>query len=155
EDGVAQLADVSRPTCSSPLFEHARRDRRRLGVDLARDTLDERRDVLETAAKGRERDATDGEAMEQVVAEATFEHVRVHVTSRRGDDAYVALDPVVAADAAHFGALERTKEAWLKIERELAELVDEERAAVDLLEHAFSNAYRAGEGAALVPEELR
>ena len=42
----------------------------------------------------------------------------------------------VAADAAHLAPLERAQELRLQLERQLADLVDEERAAVRLLEDA-------------------
>src|SRR5262249_30136010 len=42
-----------------------------------------------------------------------------------------------------------------KRELEIADLVDEERTAVRLLEHASPHRYGAGEGASLVAEELR
>src|SRR5439155_9445017 len=72
----------------------------------------------------------------------------------RRDDADVALDPIVAAHPPYLRALERAEQSWLQIERQLAELVDEQRAAVRLLEDALARADGAGERATLVSEEL-
>jgi hypothetical protein len=50
--------------------------------------------------------------------------------------------------------LERAQEAGLKRARELADLIEEQRAAVGLLEHAEAALRRAREGALLVAEQL-
>ena len=53
-----------------------------------------------------------------------------------GDDAHV--DPAIdlAADAPDLAALERAQEPRLQVERQLADLVEEQRAAVGALEGA-------------------
>ena len=50
--------------------------------------------------------------------------------------------------------LERAQQLRLQVERQLANLVEEQRAALGALERARVLGVRAGEGAALVAEEL-
>ena len=60
----------------------------------------------------------------------------------------------LAADAAELALLEDAEELGLDAGRHLADLVEEERAAVGELEAARAAVAGAGEGAALVAEEL-
>src|SRR5262249_43045962 len=71
-----------------------------------------------------------------------------------GDDAHVDLVVVRAADALDLATLEHAQDLRLQIERELADLVEEDRAARCGFEGALARSDRAGEGAALVTEEL-
>jgi len=65
------------------------------------------------------------------------------------------LKEPIAADATHLGPLERAQELGLEREIEVADLVDEQRAPVGLLEYAVSCGDGARERATLVAEELR
>src|SRR5205085_3113460 len=76
------------------------------------------------------------------------------VLVRRREDAHVDVDDVLAADARDLAALERAEHLRLRHEIHVADLVEEERAAVRLLEEAAALALRAGERALLVTEEL-
>ena len=78
----------------------------------------------------------------------------LEVLVRRGDDAHVAAHRVVAADAVELAVGEHAQQARLQVERHVADLVEEQRAAVGLLEAAAPRRLRAGEGAALVAEQL-
>ena len=53
-----------------------------------------------------------------------------------GDDAHVDRDGSCAAEPAHHARLERAQQLRLQLERQLADLVEEERAAVGALEGA-------------------
>jgi hypothetical protein len=59
-----------------------------------------------------------------------------------------------AADALDLAGLDRAQELGLRLEREVADLVEEERAGVGELELALLRLHRAGERALLVAEEL-
>ena len=72
----------------------------------------------------------------------------------RGDDAHVDLDRDAAADRRVLALLEHAQQLRLRLHRHVADLVEEERAAVGLLEPAGAAGHRAGEGALLVAEEL-
>ena len=55
---------------------------------------------------------------------------------RRGEDAHVDVDHVLAADARDLAGLQRAQHLGLRGEVHVADLVEEERAAVRLLEEA-------------------
>ena len=61
---------------------------------------------------------------------------------------------LVGADAPHLAPLEHAQQLGLQVDGQLADLVQEHRAAVGGLEHALARRHRAGEGAALVTEQL-
>ena len=63
-------------------------------------------------------------------------HLAVEIAPRRGEDAHVDAQPLAAADALHLAALDRAQELRLEREIEVADLVEEQRAAVGLLEDA-------------------
>src|SRR5262249_57515454 len=72
----------------------------------------------------------------------------------RGEDADVERDRAVSADAPDVGPLERAEELGLQREIEVADLVDEQRAPVRLLEDALARRDGPRERSALVAEEL-
>src|SRR5262249_39930211 len=73
----------------------------------------------------------------------------------RRDDADVDLDGAIAADALHLALLEDAEELGLEPEVELPDLVEEDGAALGLLEDAAVLPDGAGERALLVAEERR
>jgi hypothetical protein len=79
---------------------------------------------------------------------------RARISVGRGDHAHVDAQELVGADALDFAFLERAQELRLHRERELTDLVEEERAAVGDLELPGAIAARAGVGAAQMTEEL-
>ena len=94
------------------------------------------------------------DAVEEVLAEAARLHVGGEVAVRRGDDAHVDLDVLRVAEAPDVLLLQHAQELHLQVERQLADLVEEERAAVGLLEEAAPVGDGVGERALLVAEEL-
>src|SRR4029078_3005184 len=70
------------------------------------------------------------------------------------DQADVDLDGLEAADALELALLDRAQELDLHLDRDLADLVEEQRAAVGELEPAGLARRRAGERALLVAEQL-
>ena len=55
---------------------------------------------------------------------------------RGGDHAHVGLDRLVAADAIELAVGQHAQQARLQLERHVADLVEEQRAALGLLEAA-------------------
>src|SRR5207253_1219460 len=96
----------------------------------------------------------DGEAEIEVLAEAAVVHLALEASVRRGDDADVDLTGARLPDAADLLRLERAQELRLHLERQLADLVEENGAALGRLERAHPIAVGAGERAAHVPEQL-
>src|SRR5439155_2580690 len=87
-------------------------------------------------------------------AEAPRPDAGLQVLVGRGDQPDVHPDRRVTADALHLLLLDRAQELGLGLERHVADLVEEERAAVRGLELALAPGDRAGERAPLVAEEL-
>ena len=82
------------------------------------------------------------EAVVEVLAERLRLDHRRQVAVRRGDDPHVDADRPLAADAHDLAVLHDAQQADLRGERELADLVEEQRAAVGLLEPALAAAWR-------------
>jgi hypothetical protein len=66
----------------------------------------------------------------------------------------LALERLVAAHAVELPVGQHAQQPRLQVERHVADLVEEQRAAVGLLEAPAAHGLRAGEGAALVAEEF-
>jgi hypothetical protein len=89
-------------------------------------------------AERRQLDARDGEPVVEVLPEPPLLDLHLEITSGGRHDAGVDAEPSLSPHALHFAALERPEELWLQRRVEVADLVDQERPAVSLLEHAFS-----------------
>ena len=66
---------------------------------------------------------------------------------RGGDDAHVDGDLLLSADRLDASLLERAQQLRLQLERELADLVEEQGAVVRALERAFAVVVGTGERA--------
>ena len=95
------------------------------------------------------------QAVVQVLAKRLRLDHRRQIAVRGGDDADVDAHRPLAADAHDLAVLHDAQQAHLRGEGELADFVEEQRAAVGLLEPALAPRHRAGERALLVAEELR
>jgi hypothetical protein len=95
------------------------------------------------------------QAVEEVLAEAALLHGAPQVDVRRRHDAHVHLDHVDAAQAHELAVLQHAQQLRLGLERDVADLVEEERALVGQLEQALLRVDGAREGALHVPEEVR
>src|SRR5262249_40933507 len=116
--------------------------------------LGQRADVLDTLAERGASDRKYVEAEEKVLAETPPGHLALEVFVGGGEDAYVDVDDVLAAHAAHFARLQGAQHLGLRRQIHVADLVEEQRAAVRLLEETAFSRRRARERAALVSEEL-
>ncbi len=110
-------------------------------------------------SRGRSRSAGDAqihdvEAVEQILAEGAARHALGHVAVGGGDDADVDLDRLGAADAVDLALLDGAQELGLEMERHLGDFVEQQGAAIGLLELADATRHRTGEGALLVAEQL-
>ena len=125
-----------------------------LAGDLGDQEAGQVRQVLDTLAQRRHADGHDVESVVEVLAELARPHLGLQVAVGGGDDAHVDLEGAAAADPLEFALLEHAQQLGLKGGADLADLVEEQGAAVGLLEAALAGADRAGEGALFVPEEL-
>ena len=94
------------------------------------------------------------QAVEEVLAEAARRDLRLQVAVGGGDDPHVDLDGLLAADALELLLLQHAQQLELQAGRHVADLVEEQGAAVGQLEPAELALDGAGEGALLVAEQL-
>ena len=73
----------------------------------------------------------------------------------RGDDAHVDLDRLDAAEPHELALLDHAQQLGLGLERDVADLVEEDRPLVGELEEPLLRIHRAGEGALDVAEQVR
>ena len=92
--------------------------------------------------------------MQQVGAEAAFGDQRFQRLVGRRDHAHVDFDQLAPADAEELAFGEHAQQPRLQRRRHVADLVQEQRAAMGLLEAADMAPVRAGEGAGLVAEQF-
>src|SRR5262249_6365320 len=115
---------------------------------------DEQRNVLDALPKRRNPHGDDVDAVVEVLPHAALGHRcgKVHVGG--ADDPHVDLDPAVGAELLDFSLLEDPQQLELHVQRDALDLVEEPRAPARQLDLADTVVHRAGERAALVPEEL-
>ena len=118
--------------------------------ELVREQLD----VVRALAQRRQVDLHHGETIVEILAQLAVGDRLLEVLVRRGDDADVDVDLLLAAEPANLPRLERAQQLHLDVRRHLGHLVEEDRAAARHLERARLLVGRAGEGALLVPEQL-
>src|SRR5581483_12074324 len=92
--------------------------------------------------------------VEDILAEASGGDLGLEVAVRRRDDPDVDGDRLRPADPLELPILEHAEQLRLRLEGQLADLVEEERAAVGQLEAADAPRVGPREGALLVPEQL-
>src|SRR6185437_627005 len=117
-------------------------------------TARDRRDVLPAIAQRRQMNVEHVQAIVEVFAKAPLAHLTLQIAVGSDDDAGVDRDRLDRADAADLPLLQHTQELALKVNAHLGDRIEQERAAVGLLEHPGAAALaRAGESAVDVAEE--
>ena len=94
------------------------------------------------------------QAVVEIGTETSCGHLGFEVAVGGRHHAHVDGDRPLAADPLQPPLLEHAQELDLQVQRHLADLVEEDGPFVSQLEVALARRHRAGEGAALVPEEL-
>jgi hypothetical protein len=94
------------------------------------------------------------DAVVQVGAVLAALHHLLEVAVGGADQPHVDLHRLAAADAFELALLQHAQQLGLEGRRDVADLVEEQRAAVRHLEAALAVAHGAGEGALLVAEEF-
>ncbi len=92
--------------------------------------------------------------MEEVFAERGAGHGFFEIAMRGRDDAHVTAHRHVIADALEHAFLQHAQQLHLHRRAHVADLVEEQRAALGDLETALAGGHRAGEGAFLMAEQL-
>ena len=149
---VEQLAHVARPVVGEQpghrLFGDGARRR------AAQRVADQLGDVAAPRAQRRHLDLDHREPVVEILAQRGAGRARAHRPVGGGDDARARAQRLVAADALEGPLLHAAQQLGLQRRIEVADLVEEQRAFARGLEAPGAPAGRAGEGAALVAEEL-
>ena len=125
-----------------------------LHVQVFDEILGEQDDVALALGEGRHHDGEDVQAVVQVLAEELLLHQLLEVAAGGGEEAHVGMQFLVAADAREGAFLQEPQELDLGLHGQVADLVEEERAAVGGLRASDAAADRARERALLMAEEL-
>ena len=118
------------------------------------EVLGQRQDVLGAVAQRRQVDVDDVQPVEQVLAEAAVRQALFQILVGGGDDAHVDLLAARRPQRPDLALLQDAQQLGLQRGRQLADLVEEQGAAVGLDEQAGAIRARVGERAALVAEQL-
>ena len=114
----------------------------------------QRGNVLDALAQRRNRDRKDVETIVEIASErSVFDHA-LEIAVRRGDDPHVDALGSRAAEAFELALLQNPQQLGLHFERDVTDLVEEQRAAVRQFEPASPARDRAGERALLVSEQF-
>ena len=156
---MAQRADIAGPIVTG---EQHGKIGRHLGQGLAvffgvkRQIMPEQqRHILATFAQRRQQDLDGVEAKQQVGAESPFiaEHRRRHVG--RCDDPDIERHAAVAADRRYPALFERGQQLGLQVQRQVADFIEEDGAAIGRLEASDAIGTSIGEGTLHIAEQFR
>ncbi len=92
--------------------------------------------------------------MQQVGAELPLRNQTFQVLVGGGNHPHVDADQFTATDAEELALRQHAQQPGLQRQRHVADLIQEQCAAIGLLEAADMAALRAGEGAGFVAEQL-
>ena len=98
--------------------------------------IDEQRNVARPLAQRRQPDGDDVDAEVEVLAEAPRLDLVLELAVGRRDHAHVDLDRLGAADAADLALLQDAQQLRLHLAGDVADLVEEDGAALRLFEDA-------------------
>src|SRR5438552_4012610 len=153
-DGVFELTDIAAPGMAEqqPLGLRRKRPERhavRLGI-FAGKMARKGENVLWPFAQGRQLQIHDVEPVEQILAERVALYRLRKVAVRGRDDADVDFDRLAAAHPVDLALMKRAQELGLQPRIHFADLVEQQRAAIGLLEFAEAARDGAGERALLM-----
>src|SRR5512134_3402060 len=140
DDDVAQLAHVPGEVVVAPelgggVAERERGELRLVGVELP-EVVEQQHAVLVHLAERGDADREHAQAVVEVGAEVPLADLLAQVAVGGGDHARPAEPPLRLPDALVFAVLQHAQELRLQLERQLADLVQEERAVCRVLEVA-------------------
>src|SRR5271166_129116 len=157
-DRVLQFTNIAHPGLLLQLVHRRRRYPRNAFVhgqgELADEVVREQRDVLAAFAQRRQFDAEDVEPVEKVGTELTLLDQFFQILVGGGDAAEVYLNDLVAAHARDFALLQHAQQVGLRLESDVADLIEKHGSTFGDFEFAFLAILRAGECAFLVSEEF-
>jgi hypothetical protein len=125
-----------------------------LGLVLFDEMLHQGQEILSPLPERRHADREDAQPVVEVRPERSSSHGSRQVTVGRREHAYVDLQGFVRPDPLELSLVEKAQQLRLQLERQVADLVQEDRAAVSRLEPAGPAVERTRERAPLVTEQL-
>ncbi len=151
-DRVLQFADIARPGVADQALGgiggEAGKGRPSSGRVAGEEGPREQQQRRRRAAQRRHVDRQDMQPVEQVLAEAAGGDLGEGIAIGGADDADIDAANAGIADRLHGAALDEAQELGLQAEIHLADLVEEQRAAIGKLGRAGPGLGGAGEGAA-------
>ncbi len=117
--------------------------------------MHEQRHVVLAVAQRRQLDRDDVQPVEQIFAELALFHHLAEIDVGRRDDPDVHLDRLHAAEAHEVALLDDAQQLRLRLERDVADFVEEDAPLVGEIEHPLLGIDGAGEGALDVAEQRR
>ena len=155
---VFELAHIARKVEGLQTGQCCVRDALGLHSQLTRALLQEvarqSRHVFLALTQRRQAQADHVQAVEQVLAEHAVLDAGFQVLVRRGNHAHIRLHGRMAAHTVEMPVGQHTQQSRLQIERHVADFIEEQRAALGLLEATTALRLRAGERTALVAEQF-
>jgi hypothetical protein len=155
---VLKFTNVPRPVVRLELSAGRQRQARRTFAVSSGSKLQEMsrqfRDVLRTLPQGRQQYRKHTETKEEITTESTLRDFVLEIPVRRCDHPDIDLPCRVGTHALELSVLEDAKQLSLKLNRDLADLVEKQRTAVGGLEASGSVAQRTRERTLHVAEEL-
>ena len=116
--------------------------------------IDQRGNVFAALAQRRDLDVENIQAVVKIRAKFPLLDQLLQVLVGRRDDAEIDLDGLIAAHAHNLALLQNTQQVGLRLQADVADLVEKNRAALGDFELALLAILRAGERAFLMPEEF-
>ncbi len=110
--------------------------------------------VIEPLAQRGQADREGVQTEIEILTEAPLLNHRAQIAVRGGNQAHVRLEELIGADAPEGTGLQQPQQLHLHPERNVAEFVEEERAAPGRLDQTDAPAGRAGERSFLMTEQL-
>ena len=147
-DHVAQLTHVAGPGVAQ------QRGARRVADGLVGEVRGQRQDVAGAVGQRRQRQLDRVEAVIEVFAERAVADHRRQVGVGGADHAHAHAALAVGAQTLELAGLQHAQQLHLAGQRQGADLVQEQRAAVGRLELAFARLVGAGVGAGIGAEQL-
>src|SRR6266513_1317149 len=156
--GIFQLPDVPGPGMGAQLAVHFGCQRRHRQTVLPGESLEHRlSDAAEIVAplpQGRQPEHDAAQAEVEILPESRLAHALSEMLVGRRQNAYVDRPRFRPSDPADLLVLQYTQQLGLQAERQVADLVEEQRAAVRHLEQPGLGGMGVRKGAALVTEQL-
>src|SRR5262249_47344504 len=157
-DDVTKLAHVARPGILAErgdrVFSEGPLLPAILRGNLASKVGDQRGEVLGAFAERRQNQRKDVDTMEKIAPKLVLFDKVFKVAMRGDDDANVHLGRLVAADPLDFSFFEYAQELSLHSQRHIANLVEEERSSIGLLELSDVAGGCPRKGSSFVAEEF-